>query len=337
MAHSREEVQATMERYIAVRDAIDAGAGNWSDLAQFFTDDAVFIDPAWGRVEGIDEMKATVFGDAMVGLEAWKFPTEFFVIDGDNVVVKWWQVMPGHARRRQPLRAVGILDARLRGRREVLLRGRPAEHGARLRRHEGEQVQARPNLGIPPKNVNRDFSRPDRRALASDMDDDDPRDGRLRRDPPAPGRLRRLRDPACVGRAPRPVRARRRGRGRHGHQPAAAVRGWRRHRRLHLRRCRALRVLRMVILNARGGSLPTAIPTRRAPAASPASCARNAQRPLEHCVRRVPRRLPPRPRRYLAIRAPSLSIARAHRAGDAGVPVPDSSGVRLTDDRSATS
>ena len=95
MAHSREEVEATLERYLAVRDGINAGNGTWADLAPFFTDDAVFVDPAWGRVEGIEEMKATVFGDAMVGLESWKFPTEFFMIDGDTVVVKWQQVLPG--------------------------------------------------------------------------------------------------------------------------------------------------------------------------------------------------------------------------------------------------
>jgi len=95
MAHSREEVQGAVERYLAVRDGINAGNGTWADLAQFFTDDAVFVDPAWGREEGIEELKATVFGDAMVGLEAWKFPTEFFMIDGDTVVVKWSQVMPG--------------------------------------------------------------------------------------------------------------------------------------------------------------------------------------------------------------------------------------------------
>ena len=40
--------RATIERYLAVRDGIDAGNGTWADLAQFFTDDAVFIDPAWG-------------------------------------------------------------------------------------------------------------------------------------------------------------------------------------------------------------------------------------------------------------------------------------------------
>ena len=49
MAHSREEVQAALERYLAVRDGINAGNGTWADLAQFFTDDAVFVDPAWGR------------------------------------------------------------------------------------------------------------------------------------------------------------------------------------------------------------------------------------------------------------------------------------------------
>ena len=95
MTHSRDEVEAAVERYAVVRRAIDDGRGTWSDLAQFFTDDAVFIDPAWGRVEGIDEMKRTVFGDAMVGLEEWKFPIDFYAIDGDNVVIKWTQVLPG--------------------------------------------------------------------------------------------------------------------------------------------------------------------------------------------------------------------------------------------------
>ena len=95
MAHDRQEVQAAIERYLKVRDAINAGNGTWRDLAQFFTDDAVFIDPAWGRVEGIEEMKATVFGDAMVGLEEWTFPTDYYMIDGDTVVVKWRQVLPG--------------------------------------------------------------------------------------------------------------------------------------------------------------------------------------------------------------------------------------------------
>ena len=108
MAHSREEVRGTLERYLAVRDGINAGNGTWADLAQFFTEDAVFVDPAWGRVEGIEEMKATVFGDAMVGLEDWKFPTEFYAIEGDNVVVKWKQVLPGQRADGRPYEQSGV-------------------------------------------------------------------------------------------------------------------------------------------------------------------------------------------------------------------------------------
>ena len=35
----------------------------------------------------------------MTGLEDWEFPIEFAAIDGDNVVVKWIQVLPGGGRR----------------------------------------------------------------------------------------------------------------------------------------------------------------------------------------------------------------------------------------------
>src|SRR3954467_5078831 len=88
MAHERSDVAAAIERYIAVRDEINAGKRPWTALAEFFTADAVFIDPAWGRVQGIEEMKRTVFGEAMDGLDDWQFPTEFYAIAGDNVVVK---------------------------------------------------------------------------------------------------------------------------------------------------------------------------------------------------------------------------------------------------------
>src|SRR5215475_13552676 len=95
MTHPRDEVEAAIRHYIGVRDEINAGKLTWATLAQFFADDAVFIDPAWGRVEGIEEMKATVFGEAMAGLEDWQFPTEFFAIDGDQVLIKWLQILPG--------------------------------------------------------------------------------------------------------------------------------------------------------------------------------------------------------------------------------------------------
>jgi ketosteroid isomerase-like protein len=160
MAHAREEVQAAIERYIAVRDSINAGQGTWRDLAQFFTDDAVFIDPAWGRVQGIEEMKRTVFGEAMEGLEDWQFPTEFFAIDGDNVIVKWKQLLPGTRSNGSPYVQSGYSTLIYAGNGKFCY-----EEDLLNMTHVFEDMRASgwrppPQMGMPPKHPNRDFSRP---------------------------------------------------------------------------------------------------------------------------------------------------------------------------------
>ena len=94
MSHPYEEVRATVDAYVAMRDRIEQGDAAWVDLADFFTDDIVYIDPAWGRVEGIDEIR-TFMVESMTGLEDWTFPVEYTAIDGDTVVVKWTQQSPG--------------------------------------------------------------------------------------------------------------------------------------------------------------------------------------------------------------------------------------------------
>src|ERR1051325_5317861 len=94
MPHPRDEVQATVDRYVEFRRRKDAGEEDWTDVTQFFTDDVVFIDPAWGRVEGIDNLR-TFLVESMTGLEDWQFPVEFTAIEGDNVVIKWTQILPG--------------------------------------------------------------------------------------------------------------------------------------------------------------------------------------------------------------------------------------------------
>jgi ketosteroid isomerase-like protein len=159
MSYPREEIEATMERYVAVRESIDAGKGTWRDLAQFFTDDAVFIDPAWGRVEGIEEMKATVFGDAMVGLEEWKFPIEFYAIEGDNVVVKWKQLLPGVRPDGRPWAQSGVSTLVYAGGGKFCY-----EEDLLNMVHVLEDMRASkckvPAVAMPPEQPNRDFSRP---------------------------------------------------------------------------------------------------------------------------------------------------------------------------------
>lgn len=94
MSHPVDEVRATVDAYVALRERIERGEAHWTDLATMFTDDAVYIDPAWGRIQGIDELR-TFFDESMRGLEDWSFPIEFTAIDGDTVVVKWTQQLPG--------------------------------------------------------------------------------------------------------------------------------------------------------------------------------------------------------------------------------------------------
>jgi limonene-1,2-epoxide hydrolase len=157
---SPQEVRATVDAYVALRERIEAGDATWTDLATMFTDDAVYIDPAWGRIQGIDELRE-FFDESMRGLEDWDFPIEFTAIDGDTVVIKWTQQLPGARARRQPLRAVRCLDVGLRRRRKVLLRGGPAQHDPRAR---GPQARAagRPGEGfmMPPAQPDRNFARP---------------------------------------------------------------------------------------------------------------------------------------------------------------------------------
>ncbi len=70
-----------------------------ASLADFYTEDAVYIDGAWGRIEG-SEAIAHWLVDSMLGMEDWKFPIEFTAIEGNDIVVKWTQIMPRHEARR---------------------------------------------------------------------------------------------------------------------------------------------------------------------------------------------------------------------------------------------
>src|SRR4051794_6553088 len=94
MPHPREEVEAAVAAYVAVRERMDAGDGGWEDMAAPFTHDATYVDPAWGLIEGNDAIRAFM-QESMAGLEDWLFPIEWIAIDGDHVVVKWIQRLPG--------------------------------------------------------------------------------------------------------------------------------------------------------------------------------------------------------------------------------------------------
>jgi len=91
--NASSELRAVLEAYLAFREDVDAGDRPWVDLVEFFSEDAVFIDPAWGRVEGRDAIREFLL-DSMTGIEDWKFPVDGVFVNGSEVIVKYRQVLP---------------------------------------------------------------------------------------------------------------------------------------------------------------------------------------------------------------------------------------------------
>ena len=89
-----KEAQETYDRFVAMRDRVDAGEIGWDGMADFFTDDAAYIDPAWGRQEGRETIRQ-FFVDSMSGLtgHGWSTPERWTMVDGHRLVSHWDQVL----------------------------------------------------------------------------------------------------------------------------------------------------------------------------------------------------------------------------------------------------
>jgi ketosteroid isomerase-like protein len=109
-----DEILATYQRYVDTRDRVEAGELPWDALAGFFTDDATFIDPAWGRIEGIEAIR-TFLVESMAGLEDWEFPHEWAMVDGDRLIARWQNRLPGRRADGTPYQAPGYSLLRYAG------------------------------------------------------------------------------------------------------------------------------------------------------------------------------------------------------------------------------
>ncbi|MFM7616378.1 MAG: nuclear transport factor 2 family protein [Actinomycetes bacterium] len=161
MPHPREEIETVMLRYVEMRTAIDDGTRVWTDLLEFYTDDAIYIDPAWGRVEGIDAIREFMV-ESMLGLEDWRFPVEFTAVSGDDVAVKWLQILPGTRPDGRPWvqsgwsRLVYAGDGRFRYQEDML----NMSHVIEDMRASGWRPG--PGFSAPPAEPDRDISIPER-------------------------------------------------------------------------------------------------------------------------------------------------------------------------------
>ncbi|MEM7139655.1 MAG: nuclear transport factor 2 family protein [Actinomycetota bacterium] len=107
MAHDREEIKATIDRYIDLRRAAIAGEIPWSGLSEVFTEDAVFVDSVWGRHQGVDAL-VEFLDNSMRGLATWDFPHYWEAIDGDRVFLRWSNHLPGETEDGKPIHNMGL-------------------------------------------------------------------------------------------------------------------------------------------------------------------------------------------------------------------------------------
>lgn len=101
------EARAAYSRYVTARGRVEAGEASWASLGDFFTDDAVFIDPAWGRTQGRDALLG-FFEHSMAGLDEWTFPEGWTMVEGDRIVSFWWNRLPGARPDGSPVQAPGV-------------------------------------------------------------------------------------------------------------------------------------------------------------------------------------------------------------------------------------
>ncbi len=161
MTDATTEIEATVREYLETRAAIERKELDWTALRRFFTDDAVYIDPAWGRVEGIDAI-AHFFDESMRGLEDWQFPIEGWAVIGDGLVlVKWTQILPAGPDGIRP-RQSGLSTLRYAGNGKF-----DYDEDILNMAHVNEDLRATgwrpsPEFVFPPREVDRNWSRPAR-------------------------------------------------------------------------------------------------------------------------------------------------------------------------------
>jgi ketosteroid isomerase-like protein len=154
------EARDTYHRFVALRDRIDAGAARWSELAEFFTEDAVYIDPAWGRVEGRAAI-AEFMEKSMTGLtgHGWSTPENWTMVEGARLISQWDQIL-GHRPDGTPWTVAGLSILYYAGNGRFCY-----SHDLLNMTHVGETLRDMgwrppPEFNLPPRKPNRDISLP---------------------------------------------------------------------------------------------------------------------------------------------------------------------------------
>ncbi|MCG8591872.1 MAG: nuclear transport factor 2 family protein [Proteobacteria bacterium] len=86
---SREEVMAAWKHRMALQDADD-----WEAFGRTFTPDALYVEHHEGTFRGREAILAWLV-PVMQQCRGWTYPVEWVAIDGNRVIHKWSNRLPG--------------------------------------------------------------------------------------------------------------------------------------------------------------------------------------------------------------------------------------------------
>ena len=89
---SEAEVREAYENFVRVGDS-----GDWSAWADQFTEDARYVEHEYGIFEGREAIREWIVA-TMASVSGMSFPIEWYVIDGNRVIMYCWNVfdpLPG--------------------------------------------------------------------------------------------------------------------------------------------------------------------------------------------------------------------------------------------------
>lgn len=87
--YSREEIRAALDQRLVLQDADD-----WDAFGKTFTEDAVYVEHHEGTFEGRKAILEWLV-PVMEQCKGWTFPIDWVVIEGNRVVYKWQNRLPG--------------------------------------------------------------------------------------------------------------------------------------------------------------------------------------------------------------------------------------------------
>lgn len=100
----RDEIEAAFRRQRALNDSQD-----WEHYVDLFTDDAVYVEHEMGTFRGKDAIREWIVPTMAPLVHAgWDYPLDWYVIDGNRVIFRWWNRLPNVDDRAEPYQFAGM-------------------------------------------------------------------------------------------------------------------------------------------------------------------------------------------------------------------------------------